>query len=327
MMANEPSYIRLYEKGLLKSKAAEAASRLKSCRLCPRKCGVDRLSGETGFCNTGKLSWVSSVSPHFGEEAPLVGNQGSGTIFFAHCNLLCLFCQNFDISHQGQGQEITAGELAGIMLSLQNQGCHNINFVTPSHVAPQILAAVEVAVPQGLNLPLVFNTGGYDRVTTLKLLEGVFDIYMPDFKFWDAQVAENSCQAADYPQVARKALVEMHRQVGDLLIDAAGIARRGLLIRHLVYPEDLREPVTSCDLLPGNYLPPAMSTSCLNTGPAAGRMRSRGSKFLLLPKTTKMRFGRPKKKASPGLISPSTGFCSDSRVRISGLVLDLRRNL
>ena len=238
-MANEPSYIRLYEKGLLKSKAAEAASRLKSCRLCPRKCGVDRLSGETGFCNTGKLSWVSSVSPHFGEEAPLVGNQGSGTIFFTHCNLLCLFCQNFDISHQGQGQEVTAGELASIMLSLQNQGCHNINLVTPSHVAPQILAAVEVAVPQGLNLPLVFNTGGYDRVTTLKLLEGVVDIYMPDFKFWDAQVAENSCQAADYPQVARKALVEMHRQVGDLLIDAAGIARRGLLIRHLVLPGGL----------------------------------------------------------------------------------------
>jgi len=239
MMANEPSYIRLYEKGLLKSKAAEAASRLKSCRLCPRKCGVDRLSGETGFCNTGKLSWVSSVSPHFGEEAPLVGNHGSGTIFFTHCNLLCLFCQNFDISHQGQGQEVTADELAAIMLSLQNQGCHNLNFVTPSHVVPQILAAVEVAVPQGLNLPLVFNTGGYDRVTTLKLLESVFDIYMPDFKFWDAQVAENSCQAGDYPQVARKALVEMHRQVGDLLIDAAGIARRGLLIRHLVLPGGL----------------------------------------------------------------------------------------
>jgi putative pyruvate formate lyase activating enzyme len=239
MTASEHSYIQTYENGLLKKKADESASRQKSCRLCPRKCGVDRLSGETGFCNTGKLSWVSSFSAHFGEEAPLVGKHGSGTIFFTHCNLLCLFCQNFDISHQGQGQEVTASELAGIMLSLQNQGCHNINFVTPSHVIPQILAAVEVAVQQGLNVPLVFNSGGYDRVTTLKLLEGVFDIYMPDFKFWDSQVAENSCQAGDYPEVARKALVEMHRQVGDLLIDAAGIARRGLLIRHLVLPGGL----------------------------------------------------------------------------------------
>lgn len=239
MTANEPSYIRAYDNGLLKIKAAEAVSLLKSCMLCPRKCGVDRLSGETGFCNTGRLSRVSSFSPHFGEEAPLVGKHGSGTIFFTHCNLLCLFCQNFDISHQGEGQEVTDSELAGIMLSLQRQGCHNINFVTPSHVVPQILAAVEVAAQKGLNVPLVFNTGGYDRVTTLKLLEGVFDIYMPDFKFWDSQVAENSCQAGDYPQVGRKALVEMHRQVGDLQIDDAGLARRGMLIRHLVLPGGL----------------------------------------------------------------------------------------
>ena len=239
MTPNEPSYIRAYEKGLLKKKKAKASSLLKSCTLCPRKCGIDRLAGETGFCNTGKLSWVSSYSPHFGEEEPLVGTHGSGTIFFTHCNLLCLFCQNFDISHQGEGQEVTDNELAGIMLALQNQGCHNINFVTPSHVVPQILAAVEVAVEHGLNVPLVFNSGGYDRVATLKLLDGVFDIYMPDFKFWDSQVAENSCQAGDYPEVARKALAEMHRQVGDLQIDDAGIARRGVLIRHLVLPGGL----------------------------------------------------------------------------------------
>jgi putative pyruvate formate lyase activating enzyme len=239
MAIQEPSYIRAYEKGWLQKKTARARNLLQSCTLCPRKCGVDRLAGETGFCNTAKSSWVSSDSPHFGEEEPLVGTHGSGTIFFTHCNLLCLFCQNFDISHRGAGQEVSDDDLAGIMLALQNQGCHNINFVTPSHVVPQILAAVEVAVQHGLNVPLVFNTGGYDRVTTLKLLEGVFDIYMPDFKFWDSQVAENSCQAGDYPEVARRALFEMHRQVGDLQIDDAGIARRGLLIRHLVLPGGL----------------------------------------------------------------------------------------
>ena len=239
MAEHEPSYIRAYEKGWLKQKAAKARNLLQSCTLCPRKCGVDRLAGETGFCNTAKFSWVSSYSPHFGEEEPLVGTHGSGTIFFTHCNLLCLFCQNFDISHRGAGQKVTDDDLAGIMLDLQNQGCHNINFVTPSHVVPQILAAVEVAVQHGLNVPLVFNTGGYDRVATLKLLEGVFDIYMPDFKFWDSQVAENSCQAGDYPEMARRALAEMHRQVGDLQIDDAGIARRGLLIRHLVLPGGL----------------------------------------------------------------------------------------
>ena len=273
MAEHEPSYIRAYEKGWLRQKAAKARNLLQSCTLCPRKCGVDRLAGETGFCNTAKSSWVSSYSPHFGEEEPLVGTHGSGTIFFTHCNLLCLFCQNFDISHRGAGQEVTDDDLASIMLALQNQGCHNINFVTPSHVVPQILAAVEVAVQHGLNIPLVFNTGGYDRVATLKLLEGVFDIYMPDFKFWDSQVAENSCQAGDYPEMARRALAEMHRQVGDLQIDDAGIARRGLLIRHLVLPGGWREPAKLCDLSPEKYLPQVMSTSCHNTDPVAGRPR------------------------------------------------------
>ena len=232
----EPSYIETFKKGLLKEKVHKAYNLLKSCALCPRKCGIDRQSGETGFCNTGRLAWVSSYNSHFGEEDPLVGTHGSGTIFFTHCNLLCLFCQNFDISHQGYGREVSNDELAAMMLELQQQGCHNINFVTPSHVVPQILSAVEIAVPQGLHVPLVFNTGGYDRVATLKLLEGVFDIYMPDFKFWDPQIAEDACQAADYPEVTCKALLEMHRQVGDLELDADGLAKRGLLIRHLVLP-------------------------------------------------------------------------------------------
>jgi len=235
----EPAYIKTFTKGLLEEKIKKAHRLLRSCNLCPRKCGVDRSSGETGICKTGRHAWVSSYNPHFGEEAPLVGTHGSGTIFFTHCNLMCLFCQNFDISHAGYGREASDEELAHIMLGLQQQGCHNINFVTPSHVVPQILSALEIAIQNGLSLPLVFNTGGYDRVETLNLLEGVFDLYMPDFKFWDPQIAEITCQASDYPQTAREALMEMHRQVGDLQIDADGIARRGLLIRHLVLPDGL----------------------------------------------------------------------------------------
>jgi putative pyruvate formate lyase activating enzyme len=237
MSSFEPSYVSAVEKGLLKENIEKAYNLLKSCVLCPRRCGVDRLSGERGACNTGKRAWVSSFNPHFGEEGPLVGSHGSGTIFFTHCNLMCLFCQNYDISHEGHGQEVTDSELAEMMLALQNQGCHNINFVSPSHVVPQILSAVEIAASQGLSVPLIFNTGGYDRIATLKLLEDVFDIFMPDFKFWDPQVAENACQAGDYPQVARKALQEMHRQVGDLQIDEQGLACRGLVIRHLVLPD------------------------------------------------------------------------------------------
>jgi len=239
MPSFEASYVSAFKTGLLKEKVEKAYNLLESCVLCPRKCGVNRLSGEIGTCNTGKSAWVSSYNPHFGEEDPLVGSQGSGTIFFTHCNLLCLFCQNFDISHQGCGQKVSNEQLAAMMLALQNQGCHNINFVSPSHVVPQILSAVAIAAAHGLSIPLVYNTGGYDRIPTLQLLEGVFDIYMPDFKFWDPQVAESACQAGDYPEIARKALLEMHRQVGDLQVDEQGIARRGLLIRHLVLPDEL----------------------------------------------------------------------------------------
>jgi putative pyruvate formate lyase activating enzyme len=239
MPSFQPSYIKTFETGRLRRKIEKAVDILNACTLCPRKCGINRLAGDTGICKTGKNAVVSSCQPHFGEEAPLVGSHGSGTIFFTHCNLLCLFCQNFDISHLGHGQEVSAEELAAMMLTLQNQGCHNINFVTPSHVVPQILSAVEIGIEMGLRVPLVYNTGGYDRVATLRLLEGVFDIFMPDFKFWDAAIASSACAAEDYPEVARRAIVEMHRQVGDLVINQSGIAQRGLLIRHLVLPNGL----------------------------------------------------------------------------------------
>ncbi len=239
MQSFEPCYIKTYKEGLLKKRIEKAWNILNACNLCPRKCGIDRISGQTGFCKTGEKAYVSSYNPHFGEESPLVGKNGSGTIFFTHCNLLCNFCQNYDISHEGRGEEITCEQLAGMMLFLQNSGCHNINFVTPSHVVPQILSALETAIEKGLGVPLVYNTGGYDRVETLKLLEGIFDIYMPDFKFWDPKVAELTCEAQDYPEIARNAILEMHRQVGDLVIDKSGLARRGLLIRHLVLPHGL----------------------------------------------------------------------------------------
>jgi len=235
----EPAYIQAHRSGLLLRNLAEALGRMSSCTLCPRMCRVDRLSGSTGVCRTGRRALVSSFNAHFGEEAPLVGTNGSGTIFFTNCNLLCLFCQNFEISHQGIGESVSDKQLAGAMLALQRQGCHNINFVTPSHVVPQILAALELAVPAGLNVPLVYNSGGYDRIETLRLLDGVIDIYMPDFKFWDPAIAQMACKAPDYPETARQALREMHRQVGDLELDDRGIARRGLLVRHLVMPGGL----------------------------------------------------------------------------------------
>jgi putative pyruvate formate lyase activating enzyme len=235
----EPAYIETFKKGGLAEKIETAREILKSCTLCPRQCRADRTAGETGVCKTAEKAYVSSFNAHFGEEDPLVGTHGSGTIFLTHCNLLCIFCQNYDISHMGQGKEISDEQLAGVMLVLQKKGCHNINFVTPSHVVPQILSALDIAVPKGLSLPLVYNTGGYDSVETLKLLDGVFDIYMPDFKFWDPVVAKETCNAEDYPEIAQKALLEMHRQAGDLIIDDTGIAKRGILLRHLVLPHGL----------------------------------------------------------------------------------------
>lgn len=239
MRSNAPAYLRAAADGRLQRRAARAREALAECRLCPRDCGARRLDGETGFCRTGAAAVVASYGPHFGEERPLVGRGGSGTIFFAHCNLRCTFCQNYDISHLGHGDRATADQLAAVMLALQAMGCANINCVTPSHVVPQILEALCLAVDAGLRLPIVFNTSAYDRVETLRLLDGVVDIYMPDFKFWDAAVAATTCQASDYREVACAAIREMHRQVGDLTIGPDGLAVRGLLVRHLVLPEGL----------------------------------------------------------------------------------------
>ena len=234
-----PSYIRLHEQGELAARAEALTKILASCTLCPRSCAAGRLEGEIGTCDTGRLPKVSSSFPHFGEEAPLVGRRGSGTIFFTHCNLKCSFCQNYDISHEGSGSETGIERLSNMMLALQKTGCHNINFVTPTHVTTQIVEALPLAVDRGLGLPLVYNCGGYESVETLKLLEGIVDIYMPDFKFWDPRVAARFTQAEDYPERAREALKEMHRQVGDLVIDDEGIAGRGILLRHLVMPDGL----------------------------------------------------------------------------------------
>ncbi len=231
-----PSYVKLFESGELQQRARRAVDMLACCRLCPRNCEVNRLEGEIGFCRAGREAMVSSYNPHFGEERPLVGSGGSGTIFLTHCNLRCLFCQNWEISHLGQGVPVSPRRLAEMMLRLQELGCHNINLVTPTHYLPQILQALPIAVEKGLRLPLVWNCGGYESVEALRLLDGIVDIYMPDAKFADRQVAGRLCAAPDYPERMQEALVEMHRQVGDLQIDERGLATRGLLVRHLVLP-------------------------------------------------------------------------------------------
>lgn len=234
-----PSYVALWRSGELQARAEAAQQRLTVCDICPRRCGVDRLHGELGSCHTAALARVSSYGPHLGEEDVLRGWRGSGTIFFTRCNLRCQYCQNYDISQTDAGVEVTPAELAEIMLYLQTCGCHNINFVSPTHVVPQILAALPIAVEAGLRLPLVYNTGGYDSLETLALLDGVIDIYMPDMKYADAAVAERLSKVPNYPQVNQAAVKEMHRQVGDLQIDEQGLAVRGLLVRHLVLPNGL----------------------------------------------------------------------------------------
>jgi len=238
---DRPCYLQSYEGGLLRARSEAARDRMRHCDLCPRDCGMDRLSGGTGFCRTGEQAWVASYAPHFGEEMPLVGRHGSGTIFFSHCNLDCRFCQNYDISHGGAGHPVTPAQLAGMMLQLQRMGCHNINLVSPSHVVYPVLAALDLAVTKGLQLPLVYNTGGYDSPETLALLDGVVDIYMPDFKFWDPASGSAYSGVDDYPAVARQALRTMHRQVGDLIVDGEGIARRGMIVRHLAMPGGIAE--------------------------------------------------------------------------------------
>ena len=238
-MRREAAYLRLNRRGVLAKRVALARKLLESCQVCPHCCHVDRLAGERGKCRTGARAIVSSYGPHFGEEAPLVGASGSGTIFFTNCNLKCVFCQNYSISQLGEGREVTGADLAGVMLHLQHRGCHNINLVSPTHVVPQILEALELAAGQGLSVPLVYNSGGYDAVETLALLDGVVDIYMPDVKFYDDRTAARFLKAPDYGSRTREALKAMHSQVGDLQIGPGGIALRGLLIRHLVLPEGL----------------------------------------------------------------------------------------
>ena len=233
------SYVELYERGILKKRKVELNRLLEKCRLCPRKCLVNRLQDEKGFCGAGKRVAVSSYNLHFGEEPPISGYRGSGTIFFTHCNLRCCFCQNYPISQLGNGQEVETSELAKMMAKLQKLGAHNINLVTPTHFVPQIVEALELAVREGLNIPLVYNSGGYDSVETLKLLDGIVDIYMPDAKYSNPMSAGTYCRADDYFEVNKKALLEMYRQVGDLKMDREGIAKQGLLIRHLVMPEDV----------------------------------------------------------------------------------------
>ena len=233
------AYVELFHRGKLKERIEAAKSLLQSCHLCPRHCGVNRLEGEVGKCHTASKAIVSSYGPHFGEEAPLVGRCGSGTIFFTNCNLRCLFCQNYSISQLGEGENVSKEDLASMMLSLQARGCHNINLVSPTHVVPQILEALEVAVESGLHLPLVYNSGGYDSVETLNILDNIVDIYMPDMKYSDEKIAEELSGIKNYPQVNKAAVKEMHRQVGDLKIDGAGVAQRGLLVRHLVLPNGL----------------------------------------------------------------------------------------
>jgi putative pyruvate formate lyase activating enzyme len=236
-----PAYRNLVAGGELAERARKAVDWLADCAMCGRQCHVDRqhAAEPKGYCRTGREAWVSSYFAHHGEENCLRGTRGSGTIFFSHCNLRCIFCQNYDISWLGEGRPTDADQLADMMLQLEAQGCHNINLVTPSHVVPQFLEALCLAAERGLALPIVYNTGGYDSLESLALLDGVVDIYMPDFKFWDPAVARQLANAPDYRDVACRAVKEMHRQVGDLAVDERGLARRGLLVRHLVMPGGL----------------------------------------------------------------------------------------
>lgn len=237
----QPSYIRSHREGTLRNKILEINDSNTNCNLCPHRCGIDRTQLNTGKCKSGSLPVISSYSPHFGEEPPLTGSLGSGTIFFANCNLSCIFCQNYDISQCGVDEEMSYSDLARIMINLQQFGCHNINFVSPSHMVNAILNALPEAIEMGLNIPLVYNSGGYDLASTIKILEGIFDIYMPDLKYMDNSIAHELSGIDDYVERATESIVEMQRQVGDLEVDEYGIARNGIIIRHLVMPDNIAQ--------------------------------------------------------------------------------------
>ncbi|MBD3267436.1 radical SAM protein [bacterium] len=225
----------------IRNRAAIAKELARACKLCPNECDINRWDGTAGYCKLNGQTLIASAFPHHGEEPPIRGHGGSGTLFFAGCNLLCDFCQNYSISHKIEGTAVSAEETAGIMLRLQSQGCENINFVSPSHVIHHILEALAIATERGLALPIVYNSGGYDSVDALRLLDGIVDIYMPDFKFWSPETAQKLTGAEDYPEMAQAAVKEMHRQVGDLITNDRGVALRGLLIRHLVLPNGLAD--------------------------------------------------------------------------------------
>jgi len=236
----EPAFLKAEREGRLAEVEGSLWEYFRACRLCPRQCGADRISGETGICSSTARLKIASYGPHFGEERPLVGSGGSGTIFFSHCNLLCCFCQNWQINHRGEGDFASHEDLAAMMLSLQRRGCHNINVVTPTHVVPHIVKALRLAIRKGLAVPLVYNTGGYDDLEVVRMLDGIVDIYLPDFKYQDgALAAKYSSDATDYPEVAAAVIKEMHRQVGELRMDSRGVALRGLIIRHLVLPDNI----------------------------------------------------------------------------------------
>lgn len=232
-------YQELYRSGELEDRAARALEMLRVCTICPHRCRANRLDGKAGICRTGSSAIVASYGPHFDEEKPLVGTHGSGTIFFSYCNLRCVFCQNHNISQSGEGETVDAKTLAGMMLSLESRGCSNINLVTPTHVVPQILSALVIATDKGMSIPLVYNCGGYESMETLKLLDGVIDIYMPDMKYSDEAYGRALSGAKSYPDVNQKAVKEMNRQVGDLKLDGRGVAQRGLILRHLVLPNGI----------------------------------------------------------------------------------------
>ncbi len=237
----QPAYRKLADQGLLDERIEAIAAHYDQCRLCPHQCGVNRNARETGLCEAGARVRIYSHTPHFGEELPLVGRRGSGTIFFSHCNLRCVFCQNWPIAHEGRGRLVNDRELADMMIDLQRRGCHNINFVTPTHVLPNIVQAVGRAARRGLRILLVYNTSGYERVEVVRLLDGIIDIYLPDLKFMDGAHSQRLAmeRAGDYPAMAKAAILEMHRQVGTLVTDERGNALRGLMIRHLVMPNEV----------------------------------------------------------------------------------------
>ena len=275
-----PTYLQLYKSGELKKRAEILISKLSSCTICPRHCHVDRSEDrsrreekgekvigekEEGFCKTGRKPIVSSTVAHFGEEPVLVGKNGAGNVFFGHCNLRCVYCQNWQISHpvgKARQNEITSQELADRLLSLQNKGCHNINFVSPSHFVAQMVEAIFLACQKGLRLPIVYNTNAFDDVETLKLLEGIVDIYLPDIKYADDVAAVKYSQARDYWQTSKEAIKEMYRQVGNLVLDENGIAQRGLIVRHLILPNDVAE-TEECLRFLANEISPEISVSLM----------------------------------------------------------------